>query len=224
MKTTDSLAKAAFAALYPKISPLYGEFGRVYHDIRHVKELVYQFSRLQIHMSPEYLEKIGSDDMTVWLVAALGHDAYYDPMLGSPINEQLSLGITVDAIQIANLEHIIGDDTLVKICQCIEASADHLTFREHLPFTTKVFLDMDMIGFANPDYGKYTQNSNKVMTEYEWAGFNAKEIRAGRLSFLTNLLDSRKGQFYYTLKPEYSDRAFQNIRKEIEEIKLEFYL
>lgn len=212
-------AKAAFAKLYPTIAPLYNESDRVYHNIQHVKDLIRNINELDKYVDPLVLQNISESEYVSMFIAALGHDAYYDAKLGSPVNEQISLGITLSAMRDIDMD-LIRQNERDTICDCIQWSAFH---SEKDNLSTKnpallVFLDLDLLGFSEEDYSDYKRNTDKIVQEFMNYGYKRNDILKGRKAFLENLVNNRNGKIYRVLKPKYNVRAMKNITREISDL------
>lgn len=168
----------------------------------------------------KYLSDPHFYEMEFLLGVAWFHDCYYDPYLGSPKNEEMSVGIFRSMTAKDRKSH---GDLCYAIELGIELTAKHM---EDVSQKTRcfpnqfyaenalLFMDLDMIGFADPA-DEYRRTSKLIRKEYYRTSDD--DFFAGRLKFLQAL--QSKSKIYYKLPAEFEQRARANIAAEIAEIK-----
>ena len=177
----------------------YSEPHRVYHDLRHINDL--------LTLIDEHVE---NEEQALLLKAvAWFHDAFYDPKLGSPQNEQKSIEI------FESVSHLFEPSQAQEIKDIILATSLHMTDQSNASALTQIFLDMDMGNFRLP-FERYMEYTKRVFDEYVLSGYSENEVLRGQKDFAKKLL--QKTNLYYTplFKPQ-EDRARANLKRFVEE-------
>lgn len=221
--------------LYPKFvdrfSRFYQEPHRSYHSMSHVHtltRLILTRSYEQFLIPGVKLDTFSPTGLTDFLmITAWTHDAYYDPYLGSPLNEYMS--------RLLYREHsaiIAGSATLSKEEEKILSYAEYaidLTSKhtqyigEYIPETNNVFhlyswpmclemflfMDLDMFGFYDED--EFRLNNKTVREEYYKTSDN--DYRIGREKFLQTLLD--KPRIMYLMNDHVEDTIRANLTRSL---------
>lgn len=197
----------------PKLSQLYCEPHRHYHNLEHIHSLTRNISKLYDMVDFSVVSKDTSEfnrghlKLTDHLMfVAWFHDAYYDPYAGSPFNESISASILYSMVS----DDIRGSDDIQfveSVAETILLTAKHsqdLSNEEHA-IKHFMFLDLDMLGFSDID----AMTRNNIQIRKEYYATSDIDYYHGRIKFLQSLLD--KPRIYYILKPEYEERARHNI-------------
>ena len=174
------------------IEDSYSEKHRHYHNWDHISYL---------------LENISLIDPGVYksafALAAVFHDLAYHPNPVPPgYNEAMSIHY------LSNFRLNISTMVQRAAIEMINATAWHHVDQPNLSLLAQKFLDLDLLGFANPDeerYKKDTENVEKEIFEI-YKDYPVEEVLRGRKGFLSGLLFNRK-RIYYTLPEEYEDLA-----------------
>ena len=171
-----------------------------YHNIEHVENMIKNLNKIQPDLS-DYNYRL------LYLTVCF-HDAYY---VAGADNETVAIN-TVETILYNG--HLINFDEFAEIRNLINSTriGTKKEILKELPLAD-ILHDLDYFGFSTDDSGTgriYTESIQVVPTIFE---FNSKRIK-----FLESLLidsDFFISKFYKHL----SDKALNNIKKEIKQIK-----
>ncbi len=202
----------------PKLVPLYSEQHRDYHSLHHIHSLTRMIeSKSYLGMiDPARVNSniLGTEFATTVLqFTAWFHDSYYDPYLGSPINEQYSNKI-MEAMVLPDIDvkNTIDIAVYKAAKEAITATGKHLqnvNSDSTVKLTTLMFMDLDMHGFC--DVEEFNINDTSIRTEY----YNTHErtYLTGRKVFLETLL--KKERIYYLYADVFEESARANITNAI---------
>ena len=141
------------------------------------------------------------------------HDCYYDPYLGSPVNELYSNNIFEAMVYPdVNLDSSFDTSTYETVKSSIHATGKHLgnlSDDASLGVQTLLFMDLDMHGFC--DAAEYARNNVAVAKEYY--ATSLEEYLPKRKWFLETLL--KKDRIYYLYADKYEEAARKNIEASI---------
>ncbi len=161
----------------------YHEPHRSYHNWDHALTVLERVTAI--------VEASGVADGTM-PIAALYHDAVY--VVGATDNERLSCdAFCDDNVREAWFRTTLegGEHLASRVCRYILATAQHAKLeREDVPIDTGLFLDCDMLGFAEPDWDGFVAQDDRVVLEL-CTRYNTDEVTTGRKAFLQGLLDKR---------------------------------
>lgn len=182
------------------LSPLYQDPRRAYHDVRHIQTLQREILCLQI---PE--------DLKMWLEAvAWTHDAYNDPLLGSPGNEDFSARLLN-----TSLGAVFTQEGLELAQVTIELTAHHSTTHQQIDPLSALFMDID-ISHLGASYPVFIRNSQLISEEYRHCGVADTVLIEGYHRFFQSML--ARPQLYYTQMYEHLEQpARDNLLQGCEE-------
>lgn len=176
--------RAAFGLL--ELLGAYGEPHRHYHDSRHLLEVL------------QVLGQLGNEDPAVW-IAALYHDAVYDPL--SVTNEEESVTFMRDA------HAAMGVSPLPTVAELIMATKTHVADSPQ----AAMLLDADL-AILGAEPGRYAEYAKAIRREY--AHVPDESFRTGRAKVLRTFLD-RDRIFRSPRMAEFEARARENIDREL---------
>lgn len=181
---------------WQQIAPIYQDPRRSYHDVRHIHTLMREIVCLDI---PE--------DMKQWLEAvAWTHDAYYDPLLGSPKNEELSARL-LDT----SLGAVFTQEGLDLAYATIALTAEHSVTHPTIDPLSALFMDID-ISHLGAAYPVFVRNSQLISEEYRHCGVADGVLIEGYHKFFDGMLS--RSRLYYTQMYEHLEgRARENLNK-----------
>lgn len=175
-----------------KLAPIY-ENRKGYHDIRHIQALIREINSLGL-----------SEDHTNWLKAvAWLHDAYYDPILGSPENEKFSaelLKLSEFADCFSNYGWKLAYDTIL-------LTAKHNETHTIMEPIQGFFLDVD-IAHLGMSYELFIRNSQLISVEYRYVGISDEVLIEGYHKFYQTMLDRQ--YLYYTENYQTLEKSARN--------------
>lgn len=194
--------------LYPifmnELTKFYQEPHRSYHSLTHIHTLARHIltRSYEQYLLPEVkLDTFSPTGLTDFLmITAWAHDSYYDPYLGSPMNEHLSRLLYREVLK--KLPSVTEEEkSILSYAEyAIDLTAKHTQYiGEYVPETNNVFhlyswpmclemflfMDLDMFGFYDED--EFRLNNKTVREEYYKTSDN--DYRIGREKFLQTLLD-----------------------------------
>lgn len=199
----------------PLLSPMYNESHRFYHSIKHVhgltKLIKSNFYKSLVKPEIKFSILSSEDKLNNFLMTvAWFHDCYYDPYLGSPINEELSATIFNS---LTESDCTLSEDNRELITDTIMFTSKHLDdlVRSPQPFTpineSLLFMDLDMYGFS--DFDEFTYGNRLI--EQEYYKTSKAEFKKSRIKFFELLLN--KPRIYYTFNDEVEYAARENIKE-----------
>lgn len=169
----------------------YGEPHRRYHDSLHLLEVL------------QVLSELGNDDPAVW-IAALYHDAVYDPRSGT--NEEDSVTFMREA------HEELGVEPLPEVEGLILATKTH---RAETPGQAMLLdADLAILGAESPRYREYAR-----AIRMEFAHVPDEAFRAGRAAVLRGFLD-RERIYHAPSMADYEVRARENIVRELQSLAI----
>jgi predicted metal-dependent HD superfamily phosphohydrolase len=188
----------------------YSQGVRAYHTFNHAKDVL---SRVMY-----FDDEIGFMNPEAARLAALFHDAVYRTSQLGITNEQLSCSQMQIALSYDNA--LLLDGPYSKAAGLILETQNHTVPRKSFTdWDTCLFMDCDMLGFADEPEQFRIQNDN-IAIEY---GQKPYELTApyiqGRLAFLKNL--RARGVFLSPpVRKAFESRAIENINHEIKELNI----
>jgi predicted metal-dependent HD superfamily phosphohydrolase len=192
------------------LSELYGEAGRFYHNLSHVKALIALLDHNRnVIADPDAVEA------AIWF-----HDAIYDSK--EKDNEARSAGLAVKYLgdQTDQSAKVPTAQQIEKIRIMIEATTKHALPVESLDEQALAdcakFLDMDLSILAS-EPERFDEYEDQVRREYAWV--DDEGWRKGRAAVLETFLQRPKLFFSDILGPEAEERARGNLRRSIERLK-----
>jgi predicted metal-dependent HD superfamily phosphohydrolase len=185
---------------WQQLSPIYQDPRRAYHDIRHIQTLMREVLCLNI---PE--------DMKLWLEAiAWTHDAYYDPLLGSPGNEDFSARLLNTSLGAS-----FTQDGLDLAFATIALTAEHNITHPTIDPLSALFLDID-ISHLGAAYPVFVRNCQLISEEYRHCGVADNVLIEGYHKFFEGMLS--RSRLYYTQMYEHLEGvARENLTKGLTE-------
>lgn len=188
------LDEAASRTIFKALRERYGEDGRAYHNLAHVRQVLETVERLA-----PYAKRLPAVNLAAWF-----HDAVYEPGAGD--NEARSANYLR-----ATLEPFSVPVTVVE-----EAARLILLTERHRAETGdgngRVLLDADLaiLGAERPAYERYARAIRREFTHVPEAAY-----RRGRASVLRHLL--QRDPLYYTppMRQEREARARRNLQREL---------
>lgn len=215
----------------PNLVPLYNEPHRSYHSLKHIHSLMRMIEKRTYltTIDPERTRNLilGGDtlqnamakspffrkftdntlEFTAWF-----HDCYYDPYLGSPLNEWHSgkifeSMILPDIDKINTAHYSLYETVSAAICYTGKHLEDISKTCEDIQ--TLIFMDLDMHGFC--DASEYARNNVSVREEYY--ATSLEEYLPKRKWFLETLL--KKERIYYLYADQHEEAARKNIEASI---------
>lgn len=195
---TQPLMKRPFE--WHVLSPLYQDPRRAYHDVRHIHTLLRDILCLDV-----------SEDQRRWLEAiAWLHDAYNDPLLGSPGNEQMSASLLDTSVGECFTDH--GKE-LARAT--IALTAQHAITHENIAPLSALFLDID-ISHLGASYTVFIRNSQLISKSTAIAGWPTMCWWRGYHRFFQSMLARQR--LYYTEPYSHVEGAARaNLQKGLEE-------
>lgn len=220
--------------LYPifmnEMTRFYQEPHRSYHSLTHIHTLArHVLNRsYEQHLLPGVkFNTFSSTGLTDFLmITAWAHDAYYDPYLGSPMNEYLSRLLYREIVKKITPENDEQKSVLSYAEYAIDLTARHgqyigkydperndVTHFYSWPMCLEMFLfmDLDMFGFYDED--EFRANNKTVRDEYYKT--SDSEYLAGRQNFLRMLLD--KPRIMYVMNDEVESTVRANIQRSLDD-------
>lgn len=206
----------------PQLIPLYCEPQRTYHSLQHIHGII------RLIKTNKYLSFIDSNKINEGLAGSFRtkniletiawfHDCYYDPYLGSPMNEEISAKIFGAMVPISqssyrddhneNEYNTVYNGILATAKHIEDISGDYMYEPEVL-----LFMDLDMHNFC--DEAEFLKNGDLIRKEYP--ATNDIQFFKGRKWFFETILN--KSKFYYTYKQEFEDAARRNIENSLKDI------
>ena len=174
--------------------------GRVYHDLRHIHDLV------------DFIAKapISEFDKDILIAVAWFHDIFYDVNLGSPQNEEKSIEF------FRNYPHSFNTQNALRIENIIRATSMHLASDAYDDHLINLFLDFDMHSFAQ-SYEKFSEYSRRVQDEYVASGHSPFDVKEGQRQFLKKLME--KDKIYRSKEcSSWEDVARANIKRKLQDM------
>lgn len=185
---------------WQQVAPMYQDPRRAYHDIRHIQTLMREILCLNI---PE--------DMKLWLEAiAWLHDSYYDPLLGSPGNEEFSARLLN-----TSMGSVFTQDGLDLAFSTIALTAQHNTSHQNIDPLAALFLDID-ISHLGAAYPVFVRNSQLISEEYRHCGVADNVLIDGYHRFFSEML-TRPSLYYTQMYEHLEENARTNLNKGLEE-------
>ena len=190
--TSDMTIKAdAFQVLKEK----YSEQSRFYHNLSHVKTLLYLFESLH-----NKIQDHNAVRFAIWF-----HDVIYDTKRSE--NEEASARLAAEVLR----QFQVNNETIESVHDMILATKEHNG--ENLSDDTKLFLDMDLaiLGTSEEIYKEY---SKAIWKEYSW--LSESMYRSGRKNILRNFIERERIYLTDEMKAKYEEQARKNINNEIQ--------
>tara|TARA_R110002073_G_scaffold252362_5_gene414975 strand:+ start:1999 stop:2643 length:645 start_codon:yes stop_codon:yes gene_type:complete len=191
----DANRKAADAVV-SKLLRAYGEEGRHYHGLSHLKFL---FGEIDRHAAR--IEARDRLELAAWF-----HDWVYDTQRND--NEARSADTALEML--ADMD--VSDDLAERVASLIRMTKTHTPTGDQ---DDDLFLDMDfaILGAAPTVYDAYAANVRK---EYGWVPLEM--FNAGRVGFLRGVLDRPRIFLTDTYEDAFGKQARENIAREIERL------
>lgn len=150
------------------LKEMYNGPGRYYHTWEHMLDVLSYAMQLDLG--------------TAGALAALFHDAVYDPKAKAPENETGSLELMQGSV------HGISYDMLNQAEKYIAATAEHTTATwDTHPRFVGMFLDCDIVSIANPNWEQTVHINGCIRQEYMTV-FPEADVDKGRKEFLRGWL------------------------------------
>ena len=223
-----------YPAFVKEMSHYYNEPHRSYHSLTHIHTLFRHIltKSYEKHLLPGVkFDTFKGDGLTEFLmITAVAHDSYYDPYLGSPLNEYMSRLLFRETIKQVDAELIAltkeDRELLTYVEYAIDLTARHgqyigkydperndVTHFYPWPMCLEMFLfmDLDMFGFYDED--EFRANNKTVRDEYYKT--SDSEYLAGRQNFLRMLLD--KPRIMYVMNDEVESTVRANIQRSLDD-------
>jgi predicted metal-dependent HD superfamily phosphohydrolase len=151
----------------------YGEPTRRYHDIEHVRTVVWRVVAL---LADDRVGDVSNPETVVW--AALWHDAVYDAR--SSTNEAESAALARAVLSSAGVDPA----RIAEVERLITLTADHQVAEDDVAGAVLVDADLAVLGAEPASYARYVA---AVREEYDFVPEDA--WRTGRTAVLGRLLD-----------------------------------
>lgn len=182
------------------IEDQYNGPGRFYHNWFHALSVLSWVNHV-IDVFPEStLAPYQPSDLRL---AALLHDVYYSPTLGSPYNETASVKFL--------REHIGTNYPQVE--ELIMATADHGKRDKTQHPAVAFFLDCDLAFFlADPRWEVFLEYNRQIEMEFE-IPFSPEKVKAGRRKFLEGMLAHESIFLSMYFRTQYEEGARHNLKR-----------
>jgi predicted metal-dependent HD superfamily phosphohydrolase len=208
--------------------PLYNSPQRHYHNLAHIH---FCLSKLDEYKSNSD-EKLTLRDESAAIHAIWFHDAVYSPFPWfNTSNEKESACLFNEwfkseynnLVNMPDYERELLSDIQSRTLEAIFATEYHLEIPDWFTInheSTKVMLDVDMVGFAR-SFNEVYKDSAKIFKEYDALGVPERIMLNNRINFLEALL--KKERIYYTdyFHYTYEKAARDNIEAVIEASRVE---
>ncbi len=196
----SSSQREDWSRLGAEIMARWNEDHRVYHDERHLEDVL---------LSLDQLQKRGESLSPATLLAAWFHDAVYAGSAG--VDERDSARLAVKSLTALGVDPILTEhvgDLIIATTPALEHS--------HAPAPLAHLLDADLSIFASSD-ARYLRYTTAVRAEY--AHVPEEAFREGRASILSSYLNRPK--IYQTAVSQqlWEDRARTNLAREIAQLR-----
>jgi len=183
--------------LYNKVAPYYASRIGWYHNLSHINKLLEEaFTRSPNHRISREL-----------YTAILFHDIVYDiPLPGT------KLDISNEKASAALYKKIYGIGFEQRVVDMIEATEHHFDHSVYTDHEICFLLDLDILGFSNPNMTEFLTVQQHIDKEYIDNGYSTAEIVEGRLKFMTHIYDTNALQYRVVdnIKGR-TKQAYQNI-------------
>jgi predicted metal-dependent HD superfamily phosphohydrolase len=193
--------------LRSKLTVLYGEPHRHYHNLSHVQHCLRELKEL---MDVESISKPDVSERLAIEYAIWFHDSVYDPKAPWGQNEIDSAQLAWDSLY-KYQELTVGKSIVSSIVKMIEATSGHLVY-DKLDLATQYFLDIDLsiLGADEKTYQEYAENIRK---EYS---FVEKSVYVeNRKKILEKFLARRNIYSTEHFRNKYESKARSNIQFEL---------
>lgn len=198
--------------------PLYNSPGRHYHDLDHIHYLLHKLTEFNSETHSLTQSQLNILMYSIWF-----HDAIYSPFpFAQDSNERQSALLFKHIFnegKIKDLNFEEGEEVNYNIKMTEYHLTDLMAINTH-GSTTKIMLDLDLVGFAKPFHLVYN-DSAKIFREYEVLGLDLDTLLTNRIKFLQALL--AKPRIFYTdyFYDKYEATARSNIQEVIERSQFE---
>lgn len=204
MKLESSDAWGIAQELY-KVGP------RFYHTFDHARHVLWR--------ADDFARIVGYHNYAAVRVAALFHDAVY--RIGAPPHEnemnsaeEMKKAMYKAYPVTAELINIIDDAH-----ELIMATSLHMTHQRFFHgWDTMLFMDCDMLGFAD-SWHQFKQSNEKIDEEFAcMENYDPEKYKVGRIKFLEDL--AKKGVFRSPyIRSLYEETALNNIQRHLKELR-----
>jgi len=185
-------------AAFKSIVQRYSAENRAYHNLSHIKALIYLYDEFNRHFS---------DDNNAILFAIWFHDIIYDTRRND--NEDCSAEFARDALDTLGVPAAI----VWEVDLMIRATKHHSS--EHLSADGELFLDLDIsILGAPPEV--YHEYSDAIRREYDWVAWSI--YRQARSEILRNFLERKRIFFTDQMDARFGHQARRNLEQELKEL------
>jgi predicted metal-dependent HD superfamily phosphohydrolase len=193
--TDDPLARVA---AFGSIVQHYSTENRAYHNLSHIKALIYLYDEFKRHFS---------NDNNAILFAIWYHDIIYDTRRND--NEDCSASFARDALGTLG----VPSGIVCEVDLMIRATEHHSG--DHLSADGELFLDLDIsILGASPEL--YHGYSNAIRKEYNWVPWSI--YRQARSAILRNFLQRQRIFFTDQINARLDHQARRNLEQELKEL------
>lgn len=172
----------------------YSERDRFYHNLGHVRQLLYLFESLN-----DRIHNHNAVRFSIWL-----HDVIYNTRMNDNENESARLASEL----LTRLQ--VDAETIRLVADWILATKGHSG--GDLPEDGRLFLDMDLsiLGMGKETYEKY---SRAIRSEYFWVPETV--YRKSRMRILRSFIDRESIYRTDEMKERFEEQARKNIHEEI---------
>lgn len=209
--------------LYYKLTSIYSQPHRVYHNMNHINGCLAQLTNLEprdfsVECDPDlFYAEVDKAIIAIWF-----HDVVYNPYETGGLNESASASFFIDEVLDMNaiqLSSMFTYGTLKnpkdffvcrrEISDAIMATACHTIEQADLTFAQKLVLDVDLSGLG-ATHEIYFRNSDKIRQECE--DIPDDIFDANRCKFLEGML--RRENIFYTkyFRSRFQEQAISNMR------------
>lgn len=197
-----------------RLKEAYNRPYRYYHNWSHIQTMRENFLKYEAMFSTK--------EQLILIDAILYHDVIYNPLAGSPVNEQDSTeyygndAVAMNDFLRERKQEPFGIEHLKKVNELIIDTSQHTRTLE-CDFMTQFFLDLDLMVLGE-SWEKYNEYRHHLMLEYICVGVPANSYIEGRIEFLSTML--HKDWIYYTdiFRLQYEQQAKKNMIKEMKQL------
>jgi predicted metal-dependent HD superfamily phosphohydrolase len=207
-----NITQASAELLVRHAASNYDEPHRHYHTFAHAVKVL----QVSSHLGQKWLlQGVGSDEYLALLIAALWHDAVYDPKATGGLNELLSAIRATEACRKAG----VSDMVTVLVHRLILETVEHkveVKIGEPYTIAAACLIDADLHGFA-ADWRDFQRQNENIRKEY--AHVTDDQWKAGRPAVLEKYL-WRDPIFYFLFGGAEGDsQATNNLVRAIKEAR-----
>ncbi len=185
-------------ALFTDLAARYEEPHRVYHNLRHLRQVLETTDSLRSQASD-----VTAVELAVWF-----HDVIYDPRARD--NEEQSALYAERALR--QLEML--DDLILRVKELVLLTKTHVAPPGDRDAMILLDADLAILGEPEAEYRRYAAAIRK-----EYAHVNDEDFRQGRRSVLELFLNRKRLFLTEAMFTQREQRARQNLQRELAELR-----